>query len=48
MGMSEALYNLLKDNGVSTYGAFAFICPYTPGQGDETVLMDATEAVIDQ
>ena len=46
MGMSEALYNLLKDNGVSTYGAFAFICPYTPGQGDETVLMDATEAVI--
>ena len=25
IGMSEALCNLLRDNGVSTYGAFAFI-----------------------
>ncbi len=32
--------------GVQTYGAFAFICPYTPGQGDEAVLIDATEAII--
>ena len=46
IGMSEALCNLLRDNGVSTYGAFAFICPYIPGQGDEAVLMDATEALI--
>ena len=46
IGMSEGLYNLLKDNGVQTYGAFAFICPYTPGQGDEAVLIDATEAII--
>ena len=29
MGMSEALYNLLKDNGVSTYGAFAFMPLHT-------------------
>ncbi len=43
--MSEGLYNLFRDNGVQTYGAFAFICPYTPGQGDETVLIDATEAI---
>ena len=46
IGMSEGLYNLFRDNGVQTYGAFAFICPYTPGQGDETVLIDATEAII--
>ena len=46
IGMSEALCNLLRDNGVSTHGAFAFICPYIAGQGDEAVLMDATEALI--
>ena len=46
IGMSEGLYNLFIDNGVQTYGAFAFICLYTPGQGDETVLFDATEAII--
>ena len=46
IGMSEGLYNLFRENGVETYGAFAFICPYAPGQGDETVLIDATEAII--
>lgn len=46
IGMSEALYNLLRDNGVSTYGSFAFVCAYVPGQGDEQILMDATETLI--
>ena len=31
---------------MQTYSAFAFMCPYTPGQRDETVLIDATEAII--
>ena len=46
IGMTDGLYNLFRDNGVQTQGAFAFICPYTPGQAEEQVLIDATEAII--
>ncbi len=46
IGMTDGLYNLFRDNGVQTYGAFAFICPYTAGQAEEQVLIDASEAII--
>ena len=36
--MSEALCNLLRDNGVSTYGAFAFILSLHPGAGGRSSL----------
>ena len=46
VGMQEAYYQILKDAGISTYGKLAFVCGYTPGQGDEKVLFDAIAALV--
>ena len=46
VGMTEAYFQTLKAAGVSTYGKLAFVCGYTPGQGDEQVLFDAITALV--
>ena len=46
VGMQEAYYQTLKGAGISTYGKLAFVCGYTPGQGDENVLFDAIAALV--
>ena len=46
VGMQETYYQTLKDAGISTYGKLAFVCGYTPGQGDEKVLFDAIAALV--
>ena len=44
--MDETYYQALKTAGVSTYGKLAFVCGYTPGQGDEKVLFDAIQTLV--
>ena len=42
-------YNLLTaftNANLKTYGSLAFVCPYQPGQTDETPLFDAVETLI--
>jgi len=46
VGMDETYYQALKTAGVSTYGKLAFVCGYTPGQGDEKVLFDAIQTLV--
>eukprot|EP00438_Fugacium_kawagutii_P020043 Skav228255 [mRNA] locus=scaffold1171:24529:25719:+ [translate_table: standard] len=46
IGVTTAVLDLLKAGGVSSYGSFAFITPYQPGQPDETPLITALSRVM--
>ena len=46
VGISQAAIDALAASGVSSYGAYAFITPYQPGQADETPLVEALARVL--
>ena len=46
VGMSDALLTLFTNANLKTYGSLAFVCPYQPGQTDETPLFDAVETFV--
>ena len=45
-GLDAAVVALLARGGVKTYGSFAFITPYRPGQSDEAPFTDALQTVL--
>ena len=46
VGMSDNLLTAFTNANLKTYGSLAFVCPYQPGQTDETPLFDAVETLI--
>ena len=46
VGMSDGLLTAFTNANLKTYGSLAFVCPYQPGQTDETPLFDAVETLI--
>ena len=46
IGVTTAVLDLLELGGVTSYGSFAFITPYQPGQPDETPLITALNRVM--
>lgn len=46
VGLEDAVIDLLKRNGVKSFGSLAFITPYRPGQVDEQPLLTALNTVL--
>lgn len=46
VGIEEADLDLLEAGNVSTFGQFAFVCPFAPGSTDESPLVDALSAIL--
>ena len=46
IGLSQDVIELLKAGGVTSFGSYAFVTSYRPGQPDETPLIEALTKVM--
>ena len=46
LGLEPAVVDLLKTNGVNSFGSLAFVTAYRPGQPDESPFVDALAKVL--
>ena len=48
IGVSQDDLDMVGTKGVKTFGQFAFICPFSPASVDETLLVTALEALLEE
>ena len=46
IGLEPEVIKLLKDGGVNSFGSYAFVTAYQPGQGDEQPLVDSLKTIM--